>query len=168
MSPTTALIVARDLADTANEVRDRDPVVAARLDHDRDLLLDSADPLTVSAAAKLLGQSRQTVHAWLARGVLDRHPSSTNGKVMIDTRTIAPLLPFIDEWRQAGGTKRALGMIIGRLEEDETAELLKHARTDSEGRPVVEEGATGFGISLDDVSENVRPLRADSPAGPTS
>jgi hypothetical protein len=149
MTPTTALLVARDLAGAADKVRDRDPDVAAGLDHDRELLLDSADPLTVTATAELLGQSRLTIHDWLKRGLLDAHSSGSKGKVLIDPRCVATLLPFIDEWRDAGGTKRVLGVIIARLEEAETAQLLTHAENDEQGRPVIHKGAVGFGVSTD-------------------
>ncbi len=149
MSPTTALLVARDLAGAANKVRDRDPDVAARLDHDRQLLLDAADPLTVTDTAGLLGQSRQTIHDWLKRGILTAHPAGSKGKVLVDPQSVIGLLPFIEEWREGGGTKRVLSIIVARLEAAETAALLKDSRVDSKGRPVVHEGAVGFGVSAD-------------------
>jgi hypothetical protein len=149
MSPTTALLVARDLAGAADQVRDHDPDVAARLDHDRELLLESADPLTVTATATLLGQSRQTIHDWLKRGILDTHPAGSKGKLLVNPRSVVGLYPFIDEWREAGGTKRALGIIIAHLEATETAALLQHADSDSQGLLVIHEGAIGFGVSAD-------------------
>jgi hypothetical protein len=149
MAPPTALLVACDLASVADQVRERDPVVATRLDHDRELLLDAAAPLTVKATAELFGQSRPTIHDWLKRGILDAHPAGSRGKVLIDLRSVATLLPFIDEWREAGGTKRALGVIVARLEQSETAELLANARNDSKGRPLIRPGAIGIGVDVD-------------------
>jgi hypothetical protein len=124
--------------------------VAAGLDRNRELLIESADPLTVKATAELFGQSRQTIHDWLQRGILDAHPAGSKGKLLIDPRSVEALLPFIDEWRQAGGTKRALGIIVSRLEAAETAALLSHAEKDSRGRPVIREGAIGLGVDLDE------------------
>lgn len=149
MAQTTALLVASDLAGAADRVRGHDPDMAARLERDRELLLDSADPLTVTATAGLLGQSRQTIHDWLKRGILDTHPAGSKGKLLVDPRSIVGLLPFIKEWREAGGTKRALGIIITRLEAAETELLLKSATTDYKDRPVVRKGAFSLGVSTD-------------------
>jgi hypothetical protein len=149
MSPATALLVARHLEGAADKVRAHDPDVAAGLEHDRELLLDSVKPLTVTETSDLLGPSRQTIHEWLNRGVLERHPGGSKGRLLIDPRSVDSILPFIDEWRAQGSTKRALGVIIAGLEAAETAALLAHSRNDSKGRPVIEKGAVGLGVDVD-------------------
>lgn len=141
------------------------PQLAARLINDRNRVIAELPPVSVKRAAELLGQSRPTIYSWLTRGVLKPAVPRDGGPRRVDAESIASLLPAIREWLEEGGTRRALGVILNRLDSEIDHQLMtvvEHGVAGEKGIPRASPGGFGdIGMTIGELREARRtPTRA--------
>ncbi len=110
MSPTPTLDIISDLLAQADEIRPARPDVALKIEESTRALLGQVPSPSVTETARLLGQSRPTIHAWLRAGLLARRPSPDRS-VRISPESVVRVLPALRAWEGEGRRGRVSTML---------------------------------------------------------
>ncbi len=93
-----------------------EPNLRRRLHQVREHRLAEVPGVPVSAAARMLGTSPQTVRAWLAAGVLDAVPGLR--PVKVSTGRLAEVVSLVQRLRRAGKDRGLLNAVVDRLDDE--------------------------------------------------
>ncbi len=90
--------------------------------------------VSVSAAAKELATTTQTVRTWIERGVLESVPNLTPRQVTV--RSLGEVLAAVEVIRATGANQRVLTSVVNALEDRHTRDRLAAKAAEFEEREV--------------------------------